>query len=105
METHLPNKFHHAHWKSHVRLCSMRRDNLTNQRTNLVHYIYMFFGHSEMPEEGLSSKYFCIITVLHDCIPKQLASTSESNDCIYSVKSALSETQVIYYIYIIIFRY
>ncbi len=35
-----------------------------------------------MPEQSLSSKYFCII-VLHDCVPKQLASISESNDSIY----------------------
>uniref|UniRef100_A0A672LXH7 60S ribosomal protein L36 n=1 Tax=Sinocyclocheilus grahami TaxID=75366 RepID=A0A672LXH7_SINGR len=35
-----------------------------------------------MREESLSSKYFCIITVLHNCVPKQKASTSKSNDCI-----------------------
>ncbi len=28
------------------------------------------YGHSEKPEESLSSKYFCII-VLHDCVLKQ----------------------------------
>ncbi len=54
--------------------------------------------------KSLSSKYFCII-VLHDCVLKQLASTSESNNRIYCVSSARSEVQVIYVIYmkIIIF--
>ncbi len=28
------------------------------------------YGHSEKPEQSLSSKYVCII-VLHDCVPKQ----------------------------------
>ncbi len=48
------------------------------------------------PEESLSSKYFCII-VLHDCVPKQLAPTSERSDSIYCVTSALSEAQIILY--------
>ncbi len=56
------------------------------------------YGHSEKPEQSLSSKYFCII-VLHDCVLKQLASTSESNNRIYCVSSARSEVQVIYVIY------
>ncbi len=46
-------------------LCAMRRDNLTNQQTNLIHSIYNCYGH-EMPEQSLLSKYFCII-VLHNC--------------------------------------
>ncbi len=56
------------------------------------------YGHSEILEQSLSSKYFCII-VLHDCVPKQLAFTSESNNRIYCVSSARSEVQVIYIIY------
>ncbi len=52
-----------------------------------------------MSEESLTSKYFCIIIVLHDCVPKQLASISESNDRINCVTSALSEAQVIYHIW------
>ncbi len=51
-----------------------------------------------MPEQSLSSKYFCII-VLHDCVPKQLASSSESNNRTDCVSSARSEVQVIYIIY------
>ncbi len=38
--------------------------------------------------------YFCII-VLHDCVSKQQASSSESNDRIYCVSFARSEVQVI----------
>ncbi len=58
----------------------------------------MFFGRSEMPEQSLSSKCFCII-VLHDCVPKQQASASESNDSIYCVSFAHFEAQVIYRIW------
>ncbi len=36
---------------------------------------------------------------LNDCVSKQHASTSESNDSIYCVSSARSEAQVIYYIW------
>ncbi len=39
METHLTNKFLHAHQKV-MWLCAMRRDNLTGQRTDLFHSIY-----------------------------------------------------------------
>ncbi len=51
-----------------------------------------------MPEQSLSSKYFCLI-VLHDCVPKQLASSSESNNRTDCVSSARSEVQVFYIIY------
>ncbi len=44
------------------------------------------------------SKYFCII-VLHDCVPKQQASSSESNNLIYCVLSARSEVHANYVIY------
>ncbi len=68
----------------------MRRwdgNNLTNQRTDLVvQHLKYCFGCSEMPEQSPSSKYFCII-VLHDCVPKQQASTSERSDSIYYVCS------------------
>ncbi len=40
METHLLNKFLHAHRKKKWR-CAMRWDNLINQQTDLVHSIYM----------------------------------------------------------------
>ncbi len=56
------------------------------------------YGNSENPEESLSSKYFCII-VLHDCVLKQLASTSNRRYSIYCVMSILSEVQIIYIIY------
>ncbi len=46
------------------------------------------YGHSEKPEQSLSSKYFCII-VLYDCVPKQQASASESNDSIYCLVFSL----------------
>ncbi len=53
------------------------------------------YGHSEKPEDSLSSNYFCII-VLHDCVPKH---ASERSDSIYCVSSSRSEVQVIYVIY------
>ncbi len=59
-------------------------------------------GRSEIPEESLSSTYFCII-VLHDCVPKQPASTSERSDSIYCVTSAHSEVQVICHIWKILY--
>ncbi len=52
-----------------------------------------------MPEESLSSKYFCIIHLLSWLRSQTAASTSESNDSIYCVSSACSEVQVIYVIY------
>ncbi len=98
METHLPNKFLHAHQKSHVTLrYEYEISWLTSGPISFTAYISCYC-HSEMPGESLTSKYFCII-ILHDSVPKQLASTSESNDCIYCVSSARSETQVIYIIY------
>ncbi len=101
METHLPNKFLQVHQKCHM-ICRMGQHNLTNQWTDLVaQHLKCCYGHSEMPEQSLSSKYFCIIAsrnLLHDRIPKQQASTSESNDRIYCALSAHSGVQVIYYI-------
>ncbi len=41
METHLSNEFLHAHKKSNV---TLRRDNLTNQQTDLVHSIYKLWS-------------------------------------------------------------
>ncbi len=49
-----------------------------------------------MPEQSLSSKYFCII-VLHDCIPKQQHSPPKAMTA-FIVSSARSEAQVIYHI-------
>ncbi len=43
-------------------------------------------------------KHFCII-VLHDYVPKQLASTAEHSDSIYCSLTACSEAQVIYHIW------
>ncbi len=97
MEKHLLNKFHLVHQKK-SRLCTMGRDNLTNQWTNLVaQHLKSCFGYSEMPEQSLSSKYFCRI-VLHECVPKQQKSTPESNDYIYCVSPARSEAQVTHHI-------
>uniref|UniRef100_A0A672LSL8 Dedicator of cytokinesis 7 n=1 Tax=Sinocyclocheilus grahami TaxID=75366 RepID=A0A672LSL8_SINGR len=42
--------------------CDMRRQNLTNQWTDLIpQHLKCCYGHSEMHEQSLSSKYFCII--------------------------------------------
>lgn len=70
-------------------LCTMRWENLTNHLV-LKHC----FGRSEIPEQSLSSKYVCI-TVLHDYVTKQQASSSENINCIYCVSSARSEVQII----------
>jgi len=70
----------------------MRRDNLTNQRTDLIaQHLKRCFG----PFEVIKVSYFCII-VLHNFISEQQASASENSDRIYSVLSACSEAQVIY---------
>ncbi len=49
----------------------MGRKNLTNQQTDVIpQHVKCCYGHFEMPEQSLSSMYFCII-VHHDCVPKQ----------------------------------
>ncbi len=53
------------------------------------------YGNSKKPEQSLSSKYFCII-ILHDCVPKQQASSSESNDRIYCVSFARGASNLCY---------
>ncbi len=78
-------------------LCAMGRQNLTNQRTDLIPQHLTCYDYSEMSKQNLSSKYFCIIahqkclTWLHS---QTAASTSESNDRIHCASSALSEVQV-----------
>ncbi len=90
METHLPNKSLHAHQKV------MWWDSLAADRSHAQHlYVVMVILKSR---SSLSSMYFCII-VLHDCVPKPQASSSESNNRIYCVSSARSEVQVNYVIY------
>ncbi len=43
-------------------LCVMGRHNLTNQWADLIaQHLKCCYGHSEMPGQSLSSKYFCII--------------------------------------------
>ncbi len=66
METHLPNKFLHAHRKSHF----AQWDGITWLTSEPISFTASIccYDHSE---ESLSSKYFCIITILHDCVPKQ----------------------------------
>ncbi len=95
--THLPNKFLHAHQKSHV--------TLRFETGYLVHSIYKLccYGRSAKPEASLSSKYFYII-VLHDCVPKQLASTSELSDSIYCVTSAEAHIFSGFFYILVIFR-
>ncbi len=81
METHLPNKFLYAHQKS---LCDFALwDGITWLTSGPISFTASIscYGHSEKPEESLSSKYFRII-VLHYCVLKQLASTSERSDSI-----------------------
>ncbi len=55
------------------------------------------YGHTEMPEESLLSKYFCIITVIHDCIPKEqhpppkaMTVTSARSEVIYVIWKLLN---------------
>ncbi len=74
METHLPNKFHHAHERKVMWLCTMGKT-LMKQRTDLVaQHLKFCFGNSEMLEQSLPSKYLCII-ILYDCVSKQQVST------------------------------
>ncbi len=78
--------------KKFMWLCTMRRDNLTNQRTDLIaQHLKRCFG----PSEVIKVSYFCII-VLHNFISEQQASASKNSDRIYCVLSARSEAQVIY---------
>ncbi len=43
----------------------MGRDNLTNQQTGVIaQHLKYCYGYSEMIEQSLSSKYFCISTGL-----------------------------------------
>ncbi len=95
METHLPNKFLHAHRKSHV-TCAMRRDNLTNQRT--VHSIYMLLWSFWKTWAKSVVKAF-----LYNCLIRLCSQTAgihlQSNNRIYCVSSARSEVQVVYVIY------
>ncbi len=67
-------------------VCAMRRDNLSNQRTDLVHSIYKLFGSFWKAWESLSSKYVCIIVIKHDCVHKQQ----------HPPPKARSDAQVIY---------
>ncbi len=98
METHLPNKLLHALKKKVMWLCAKRRDNLTSSGPISFTASKSCYGHSEKPEKSLSLKFFCII-VLHDCVLKQLASSSERSDNIYCITSARSEVKVIYIIH------
>ncbi len=54
-----------------MRVCTMRRDNLTSSGPISFTASICCYGGSEMPEQSLSSRYLCIITVLHDCVLKQ----------------------------------
>ncbi len=76
METHLPNKFIYAHQKSHVTLRQETRIDLTSSGPMKFTASISCYGHSQKPQESLSSKYFCII-VWHDSVLKQLVSSSE----------------------------
>ncbi len=50
------------HIKKVLWLCARGGHNLMNQRTDLVaQHLKWCYGHTEMPEQRLLSKYFCII--------------------------------------------
>ncbi len=72
-------------------LCVMRRDSLTNQRTDLVHSIYKLLW------SFWKTKYFCII-VLHDCVLNQQHPPPKAVTA-FIVLCMLSEAQVIYILY------
>ncbi len=96
METHLLNKFLHAHWKSHVILCY---DNLTNQRTDLVHSIYMLFC-SFWNAWGKSVIKVFLYNYCFTWLRSQTAaSSSESNDCIYCYVCSLKSKRKSFIIY------
>ncbi len=59
MEMHLPNKFLLGYQNSHV-ICAMEQHNQPT-RDLIAQHLKCCYGHSEMPEQSLSSKYFSII--------------------------------------------
>ncbi len=62
METYLPNKFLHAHQKSHV---TLRYETAKPDYPEQISFQHLkCYGHSKMLEQSLSSKYFCIIASL-----------------------------------------
>ncbi len=81
--------------KKVMQLFAMRRDNLTSNGPISFTASICCYGHSEKPEESLSSKYFCII-VLHDCVLKQ--QHPPPNAVTAFIVLRLSEAQVIYHI-------
>ncbi len=104
METHLQNKFLPCASKKACDFCAKRRDNMTNQRMDLVHSIYMLLW-SFWNAWGKSVIKVFLCNCLKRPCSHTAASTSESNDSIYCyVSSSRSEAQVIFlYMKIIIF--
>ncbi len=98
METHFPDKSLHAHQKSHVTLRQETEIDLTSSGLITFTASKCCYGHSQKPEESLSSKYFCII-VLHNGVLKQQASTSECSDSIYCYVWSLWGANNLYHIW------
>ncbi len=74
--------------------CAMGRHNLTNRWTDFVaQHLKCCYGHSEVPEQSLSSKYFCIIASQNGLSLRMRSQTADihlrKQDCIYYVSSAL----------------
>ncbi len=82
METHLRNKFHHAHWKV-MWLCGMSWNNLTSSGPISFTPSEMLFW-SFWNAWGKSFKVFLYNYCL-TWLRSQTAETSKSNDCIYCV--------------------
>ncbi len=58
-------------------LCTMGRHNLTNPWTDFVaQHLKCCYGHSEVPEQSLSSKYFCIIAS-QNALPQLRSQTAD----------------------------
>ncbi len=86
MTKHLVNKFLHAHQKRHVTL----RDGTAwpDQPAGWSHcttsqMLLWSFWNARAKSVIKVFLYNCLPGLLHDCIPKQQASTSKSNDQIY----------------------
>ncbi len=92
------NKLINPAWvfkKNVMWLCAMGWHNLPNQQPDFVaQHLKCCYGHSEVPEQSLSSKYFCIIASQNG-LPRLRSQTADihlrKQDRIYCVSSALSK--------------
>ncbi len=92
---HFANKFLFAHEKKSDEECAFALwDGITGVTSRPI-FLHSIWNVIMSILYHYNYKYNCL---LHECVPKQQASTSKRNDRMYCVPSAHSEVQVIYYI-------